>query len=213
TAFVRAFREDRRTFLHKVRPLEKTSKSALPMFITTYSKQYHEIRRKVQKHLPLLNGDDKLQRVIENGCRFVTRRAKTLGNILSPSDVCNRNSSPRTWLSTVGTYNCGDTRCITRSSEVVSSSTTIRHKVKSYINCNTSYIIYLLTCKKCNAQYVGCTSRSLKSRIREHINSIVSRSSTTTISRHFLECSNGDIDFLKIQGIEKMYQSSKGGDK
>ncbi|OCT88519.1 hypothetical protein XELAEV_18017148mg, partial [Xenopus laevis] len=58
-----------------------------------------------------------------------------------------------------------------------------------------------------------CTSRNLKCRMREHINNIVSRSTGTTVSRNFLECSDRDINSLKIQGIKMIYQSSRGGDK
>ncbi|OCT99703.1 hypothetical protein XELAEV_18005486mg [Xenopus laevis] len=66
---------------------------------------------------------------------------------------------------------------------------------------------------KCNIQYVGSTTRNLKCRMREHIHSIETQSNSTTVSRHFLECSNGDVANLKIQGIEKIYQSLRGGDK
>ncbi|OCT95432.1 hypothetical protein XELAEV_18013121mg [Xenopus laevis] len=51
--------------------------------------------------------------------------------------------------------------------------------------------------------------------LREDRNALLSRShsNSTTVSRHFLECSNCDVNNLKIQGIEKIYQSSRGGDK
>ncbi|OCT94206.1 hypothetical protein XELAEV_18011874mg [Xenopus laevis] len=181
------------------------------MFITTYSKQFYKFKKIVQKYLPVLNGDEKLRKVMENGCGYVTQRARKLGNILLPSDVCDR-----TWLSTVGTYCCGATRCVTcsymeKSSEFVSNSTNIRYNNKCYFNCNTTYVVYLLTCKKCNIQYVGSTSRNLKCRMRQHIHSIESLSNSTT--RHFLECSDFDINNLKIQGIEKFYQSPRGSHK
>ncbi|OCT80527.1 hypothetical protein XELAEV_18027338mg [Xenopus laevis] len=188
------------------------------MFITTYSKQFYKIKRIVKKYLPVLNGDEKLRVVMENGCRFVTRRARTLGNMLSPSDVCEKLNSPKNWLSTVGTYRCGASRCVTckyidKSLEFTSSSTAYIYRNKCYINCNTTYVVYLLTCKKCNIQYVGSTFRNLKCRMREHIHSIESHSTSTTVSRHFLDCNNSDIKYLKIQGIEKIYESSRGGDK
>ncbi|OCT70068.1 hypothetical protein XELAEV_18036989mg [Xenopus laevis] len=209
TAFVRALRENRNTLLNRTKTLEKSAQCTSPMFITTYSRQFYKIMKLVQKYLPVLNGDDKLWKVMENGCRVVTRRTRTLGNILSPSDVCEKVNSPRTWLNIVGTYRCGATRCVTcyhmeKSSEFVSNSTTTIYHNKCYINCNTTYVVYLLACKKCNIQYVGSTSRNLKCRVREHIHSIESRSNSTTVSRHFLECNDCDINNLKIQGIEKI---------
>ncbi|OCT88511.1 hypothetical protein XELAEV_18017138mg [Xenopus laevis] len=150
------------------------------MFITSYSKQYYEIKRIVKKYLPILNGDDKLQTVLQHGCKFVVCCAKTLGNILSPSDVTvTRNA--RTWLNTTGSFSCGATRCI---------YTRKVYKIRNGINCNTLFVIYLLTCLKCNIQYVGCTSRKLKCCMKEHIIQIVSRNLGSVVSRHFSDCSN-----------------------
>ncbi|OCT63516.1 hypothetical protein XELAEV_18044616mg [Xenopus laevis] len=69
------------------------------------------------------------------------------------------------------------------------------------MNCNTKFVVYLLTCLKCRIQYVGCLSRSLKCRMREHIHQITSGSKSTVVSRYFMECSGGDITQLMIQGV------------
>ncbi|OCT65995.1 hypothetical protein XELAEV_18042249mg [Xenopus laevis] len=212
------YNEDQIVLLNRIKISDKSTRCTSPMFITTYSKQFYKIKNIVKKYLPVLNGDEKLRVVMENGCRFVTWRARTLGNILSPSDVCEKINSPKNWLSMVGTFRCGASRCVTckyieKTTEFTSNSTTYTYPNKCYINCNTTYVVYLLTCKKCNIQYVGSTSRNLKCRMREHIHSIESQSNSTTVSRHFRDCNSSDIRYLKIQGIEKIYHSSRGGDK
>jgi hypothetical protein len=44
--------------------------------------------------------------------------------------------------------------------------------IPSYTNCDSIDCIYILNCKKCNLQYVGKTNRSIKERLREHIDKI-----------------------------------------
>ncbi|XP_056372529.1 fibroblast growth factor 18 isoform X1 [Hyla sarda] len=36
------------------------------------------------------------------------------------------------------------------------------YKIKQYVNCNTTHVIYLIYCTKCKMQYVGCTTTPLK---------------------------------------------------
>ncbi|CAH2324776.1 Hypothetical predicted protein, partial [Pelobates cultripes] len=73
-----------------------------------------------------------------------------------------------------GTYQCG--RCvacmyIAKGSKTLTNSTdsdTIN--VRQFFNCNTTGIVYLLTCK-CGLKYVGKTIRPFKKRIMEHVHS------------------------------------------
>ncbi|OCT67288.1 hypothetical protein XELAEV_18038573mg [Xenopus laevis] len=186
------FNESRSQWLHKHKISETESQNGALLFIKSYIKQYCEVKRIVNKYLPVLNGDDKLRKVLQHGCKFVIRRVKTLGNILSPSDVCVSQNTA-TWLNTTGSFGSGATRCITcrhmvKSGEFVSSSTKKVHKIRSFINRNNPLVIYLLTCAKCEIQYVGCTSRKLKCHMCEHIGQIASRSSSTVVTRHFLDC-------------------------
>ncbi|OCT93673.1 hypothetical protein XELAEV_18011348mg [Xenopus laevis] len=91
-------------------------------------------------------------------------------------------------------------------------------KIRPYVNlppnCCSKGIVYLITCTKCNEQYVGCTTRSLKERAREHINQVsnIQHSSKTNVTRHFMECNNSNLKYFSIQGIEQIKTSVRGGD-
>ena len=39
-------------------------------------------------------------------------------------------------------------------------------------DCNSSGVVYLITCKKCLKQYVGCTTTSFKARFNNHKSSL-----------------------------------------
>ncbi|OCU02665.1 hypothetical protein XELAEV_18008431mg [Xenopus laevis] len=62
-----------------------------------------------------------------------------------------------------------------------SSRTQREFNIDSFINCNTSYVVYLLMCTHCGVQYLGCTTRLLKNRMEEHLNQIEAKSDATTI--------------------------------
>ena len=51
-------------------------------------------------------------------------------------------------------------------------------------NCKSNNLIYLITCKKCQAQYVGETYRNLGQRFYEHLYSI-RNNHDTPVAQHF----------------------------
>ncbi len=55
-------------------------------------------------------------------------------------------------------------------------------------NCQSNNLIYLISCKKCPAQYVGETYRKLGTRMSEHMND-VTKKHDTSVAHHF--SSNG----------------------
>jgi hypothetical protein len=64
---------------------------------------------------------------------------------------------------------CNTTRCrycpkLDKSGEIVSKTTGIRHECMKNISCRSSNLIYCITCKICNIQYMGQTSLRLKDR-------------------------------------------------
>ena len=69
-------------------------------------------------------------------------------------------------------------------------------------NCNTTGVIYLISCNKCAKQYVGQTSRKLQIRVKEHINDIKNNKDTACGS-HF-NSRGHSLDNLRVQVIEKV---------
>ncbi|OCT80480.1 hypothetical protein XELAEV_18027292mg [Xenopus laevis] len=132
--------------------------------------------------------------ILEPGVRVVARRAPTLGMALAPG-LFRVETKPKTWLQSQGMSKSGSMRCLTCEVILISdvfecSVTRETYRIRNYINCNTRAVVYLITCKKCRIQYVGCTMRNLKTRIREHLNTIKSG----------------------IQGIERVILGQRGGD-
>ena len=75
-------------------------------------------------------------------------------------------------------------------------------KFKESVNCGSKNIIYLVTCKKCNLQYVVETSRALRDRTTDH-RSNISTNKKTPIGLHF-NSNNHSYRDLEIVAIEKI---------
>lgn len=109
--------------------------------------------------------------------------------------VCEESSnSQKTWLSTKGFYQCGHNVCkvchfaqVTKTFSPTSYEALRPHTIKRYINCDSKFIIYLVTCTPCKLQYVGCTSNPLKVRIRRHLSDVANSTvySISAVSKYF----------------------------
>ena len=80
-----------------------------------------------------------------------------------------------------------------------------RFNIKQNINCGSKNIIYLITCRKCNLQYVGETSRTLRERATDHRSNICTHKKTP-IGLHF-NSDNHTYKDLEIVAIEKVSES------
>lgn len=74
--------------------------------------------------------------------------------------------------------------------------------VNANTNCRSRNIIYLITCNKCNKQYVGETGRSLGERLSNH-RSCIRYNRYNAVGIHF-NSFNHSIEDLKVMTIEKI---------
>src|SRR6267154_1090133 len=63
---------------------------------------------------------------------------------------------------------CQTCNIITDCTTFKSSTYSKVFNIKANCNCSTSDIIYLITCKLCNIQYVGESGQNLRDRINNH---------------------------------------------
>ena len=73
------------------------------------------------------------------------------------------------------------------------------NQIKSHITWETSNVIYMIQCTKCNLQYIGETKRRLKERFNEHRRPII-----TAVSRHFIT-GNHTINHMLLIPLEKLF--------
>ena len=108
---------------------------------------------------------------------------------------------------------CGEARCkLCRIHACDTSTFTSNHynkkfNVKGKVNCKSSNVVYLITCRKCGVQYVGETSRALKDRMSDH-RSAIKLKKNTPIGLHFNQDNHSFLD-LKMTGIEIMQNNNE----
>lgn len=130
-----------------------------------------------------------------------------------------QNVQTRHWLSQKGFHKCGGNRCpmcrYTVKTAFVEDAISGQHRtIQRFINCNSDHVVYSVRCSVCNLNYVGCTTRKLKTRIQEHIrdSSNPNVGNASNVSKHFLHCHQGNLSGLQVFGIEKVNKPRRGGD-
>ncbi|XP_040277323.1 uncharacterized protein LOC120992413 [Bufo bufo] len=199
---------------------EKNESNIVPTIVLTYSRQFAEIKNIIQRCLPILYEDDILRDTLKQGCRVVYKRPDTLGKTLSPSMYTSTYpKNPSTWLKYTGFSKCGHTRCKTckvakNIKQFHNSTHTETFPVKSFINCNTMGVIYIIVCTTCDLIYVGCTTRKFKDRLREHLNYIHNPTATgvSNAAYHFIHIHNRSTDTLNTFAFERVTLPQRGGD-
>jgi hypothetical protein len=71
-----------------------------------------------------------------------------------------------------GCFKCGKCRVtcpiLVEGLHFSSSNTRKQYRIKHHLDCNSSFVIYLATCRKCGGQYVGKSQTKLKTRHSNH---------------------------------------------
>ena len=121
-------------------------------------------------------GSSVFRRWMRNASRAFLTKSRLVYNFSSGSFRCNKNN-----CTTCPYIEDGRT-------QYTFNSTGQMNQIKSHITCETSNVIYMIQCTKCNLQYIGETKRRLKERFNEHRRPIINTSSynPTGVSRHFI---------------------------
>jgi len=82
------------------------------------------------------------------------------------------------------------------------------YHIRHQLSCNSTNVIYLITCSKCKKQYVGCTTQQLNTRINHHRSNIYNKRQIY-ISKHF-NLPNHTIMDMQVQPIDQVTPSSSG---
>ena len=107
-----------------------------------------------------------------------------------------------------GCFKCNKCRVsckIIKETKIFRSTNTKKtYKIHQRLDCTSSYLIYLATCKRCGGQYVGKSTTPFKIRHSNHKKEI--ESGRGGLGNHFggsRNCSYQDVEFILIEGVEK----------
>ncbi|CAF1164820.1 unnamed protein product [Didymodactylos carnosus] len=153
------------------------------------------------KILPFLPQIPNIRQLLENefsttipqNFRFVHRCGSNLSNLLTRSRYPHSfaNIVPEPDTNSLGCYRCKNPRCTTcnyiiEQNFFISTVTNQIYNIPYSVNCDTSNLIYLITCNLCHSQYVGTTGQTLRNRFNHHLTAIRHKYwHDTTCPEHF----------------------------
>ena len=88
-----------------------------------------------------------------------------------------------------------------------STNTQRSYKIKQHTDCDSTFVIYLATCQKCDGQYVGRSELAFKSRHSRHKYEV--KNSIGGIGRHYGGQKGCGYQNISIQIIEKVANGEK----
>ena len=116
----------------------------------------------------------------------------------------NTDTTP---LNEVGSFRCNHCRVscprIVETGRFTSTNTGRSYKIKQRIDCDSSYVIYLVTCKSCKGQYVGKSVTPFKKRHSNHCQEI--KHGRGGLGQHYGppgRCSKESISIILIEQAE-----------
>ena len=191
-ALTRAELQNRPNILNKQ---HDTTKSKIPhtdkdqsfYLVVTHNPKNPPVREIVNENWPLLNKSKTTRNITDANLVFGLRRNKNLSDYLvrastktQNSDMTNTECNPCQRPNT-----CRYCPIINNTGKIKSHST--GKLFTKNVNCQSSNLIYLISCNKCEIQYVGQTKNRLLTRFQGHFNDIA-HDLDTTVARHLNRC-------------------------
>ena len=163
--FRKAIKKDRKQQIFKKRkPSKKDEKIRLIFTHSTANPPIHQWLREGKKHL---DGNGRTKAMGKN-IQVATRQPKNLLRIVGNSNLRQGGQAPPQNQGCLKCQRCHACPVVVESSHFRSTNTQKKYKIHQNLSCNSNYIIYLATCKKCLGQYVGKSTQLFKRRHSGH---------------------------------------------
>ena len=112
----------------------------------------------------------------------VVRKPLSIRNLLVKSDLIQNNKEKGSYPCT---KNCSACEFLNNKTHLKSCATGKTFTIRGSYNCETTSVIYAITCKKCQIQYIGQTGNSIRERLYGHTNDIRAGNDVKPVARHF----------------------------
>jgi len=149
------------------------------------------------------NGEN-LYRKLVHSSFSVSKDSTTTNTTSKPTILSRPNRKP-------GSVRCTNTKCkactyIVETTRFSSSRNNRTFTLRDRFTCASTNIVYLVSCSKCNMQYVGETGRTLRDRVTDHV-SCIRLKKQTPIGLHFNQAGHSLKNFT-ILAIEQFDDKS-----
>ena len=178
------------TSIDPVRPLKQATNTTDTFYcITNHNPKNPPIREIINTNWDVLQKTKTTRNIFESNIIFGLRRNKNLSDHLVRASTKTKTQHQ----THISTHPCNrSSQCrycskINHRGHTNSKLTSKKFTTMTNINCQSSNIIYLITCTTCGIQYVGQTKNRLLTRFQGHHFDIKNQNDTT-VARHFNRC-------------------------
>ena len=195
----RAQTKDRRTQIFKKRtPAQKDNKVRL---IFTYNQNNPPIQKWIRQSRKFLDRNEKAKELGKN-IQIAYKQPRNIKKLVGgPSKSGGRGSEMDPGCKKC-TKKCHACKVLKEGQTFRSTNTKKIYKIKQKVDCQSSYIIYLGTCMKCQGQYVGKSSQQFRKRHSGHKQEI--KNQIGGLGQHYGGVNGCGYENLRITIIEQV---------
>ena len=162
----KAKKPDRKTILKNRKKSQKDEKVRM---IFTHNKANPPVNQWIREGKKCLLKNEEAKKIGEN-IQVGWKQPKNLKRIVAGLSKGGHKKPPQ--CDNPGSSKCGRCRVscpiIKEGQYFESTNTGKRYPIRHQLNCNSSFVIYLATCKKCKGQYIGKSQTPFKIRHSNH---------------------------------------------
>ena len=189
--------------------LEKVAKKENDMttLVITFHPKLPSVSGIVNKHWKTLTKDPALKDIFPQPPMVAFKQPPNLKRMLCHAKIPVKVTSHRNLR---GMNKCIESSCsicpfVKNSKEIHSTTNNENFPINGSFDCQTTCVVYLITCQKCKKQYVGQTGRQLKNRIQNHI--YYTKQNKETTGSHFNLPGHSQSN-ISVQVIEKVFPNT-----
>ena len=161
-----AKKTDRKTILKN---RKKTQRDEKVRMIFTHNKANPPVNQWIREGKKCLLKNEEAKKIGDN-IQVGWKQPKNLKRIVAGLSKGGHKKPPQ--CDTPGSSKCGRCRVscpiLKEGQYFESTNTGKRYPIRHQLNCNSSFVIYLATCKKCKGQYIGKSQTPFKIRHSNH---------------------------------------------
>jgi len=176
--------------------------------ITTYNPCGNLVKNTITASWDLLSRSAATRQLHEKEIIFGYRRNKNLRDLLVSSKI----PAPREidLPQSMTNNKCSYAKCrycpkIDKSGYIISTTRKRKFFTMTNVTCRSNNLIYCITCKKCQKQYVGQTKRKLMERFQNHFYNV--NKGVHQIGRHFSAADHSGIEDIQITILSFLRQA------
>ena len=207
-AIQKVLKTERQTALIQKPKQDKNNERVV--FAIKYHPHNKSIKEIVQRHYrALLQFDPLMEQIYKQPPMVAYKQPRNLKSFLCKAKLPEEPEDRTNW----GLSSCNKARCqtcgkIIPGDKVVSKTTDKTIQVKSALTCESKWIVYCISCKKCNSQYVGETKRRLKDRFADHLRYARQGDQRCATGVHFSQNGHSTED-MTVQVLEQVKKKDK----